>query len=299
VGRPLRAVLYPADSGAPVTPGLSKRAGRGGLSTLRRAGTVSDLLFLYECETHEVTNLRSVAEPLGLTVQAASHTYRSLARRGLVELTGGRYRSTVRGVDWLHSALGSVRDDLAHRLDRLHIVRTTRAVAAGAIGRGEPVALEIRDGVLTARPGGGRGSRGRAHSSAEAGELVEVGELEGIVPLPHGRLQVISLPYARVTERALPAEVRATVASARPGLLAAFGLSAAHVLARSLPQRPFVRFGVAAALAEATALGVDGTVVVTDRDLPRLFEQFDRPETPTLEFLPLRRKVGRVGRRRP
>jgi putative transcriptional regulator len=281
-----------------VSPGRSKSAGRGGLSTLRRAGAVSDLLFLYECETLEVTNLRSVAERLGLTVQAASHTYRSLARRGLVELRGGRYRSTVRGVDWLHSALGSVRDDLAHRLDRLHIVRTTRAVAADAIGTGDPVSLDIRDGVLTAHAGGGRGSRGRAHSSAAVGDLVEVGELEGIVPLPHGRLQVVALPHDRVTERGLPAEVRATLAGARPGLIAAFGLGAAHVLSRALPQRPFVRFGVASALSEATALGVDGAVVVTDRDLPRLFEQFDRPETPTLEFLPLRRPAGRRGPRR-
>jgi predicted transcriptional regulator len=271
---------------------------RSGLGTLRRAGTVSDLLFLYECETREVTNLRSVAERLGLTVQAASHTYRSLARRGFVELSGGRYRSTVRGVDWLHSALGSVRDDLAHRLDRLHIVRTTRAVAVGAIGVGEPVALEIREGVLTARAGAGRGSRGRAHSTAGAGELVDVGELEGIVPLPHGRLQVVTLPYDRVTQRGLPAAVRATLSSARPGLIAAFGLSAAHVLERAVPNRPFVRFGVASALSEATALGVHGTVVVTDRDLPRLFEQFDRPETPALEFLPLRRTAGRGGTRR-
>jgi len=282
-----------------VTPGERRKTPRRtGLSTLRQAGTVSDLLFLYECETREFTNLRSVAERLGLTVQAASHTYRSLARRGFVELRGGRYRSTVRGVDWLHSALGSVRDDLAYRLDRLHIVRTTRAVAAEAIGQGQSVALEIRDGVLTARAGAGRGSRGRAHSSAAAGELVEVGELEGIVPLPHGRLQVISLPYDRVSDRGLPAEVREALAGARPGLVAAYGLSAAHVLARALPRRPFVRFGVASALSEATALGVDGTVVVTDRDLPRLFEQFDQPETPSLEFLPLRRRAGPGGPRR-
>ncbi len=256
-------------------------------------------MFLYECETREVGQLRSIAERLGLSVQAASHTFRSLARRGLVELREGRYRPTVRGVDWLHSALGSVRDDLAERLDRLHIVRTTPAVAAAPIGAGEVVRLEIRDGVLTATPGSAGGSRGRASRAAETGELVEVGELEGIVPLPHGRLQVIALPSDRISDRALPREVRATLDAARPGLLAVFGLGALHVLVRAVPARPFVRFGVASALAEATELGVDGTVVVTDRDLPRLFVQFDRPETPSLEFLPLRRGVGRRAPRRP
>jgi putative transcriptional regulator len=274
--------------------GRGKTSRRTGLSTLRQAGTVSDLLFLYECETREVTNLRSVAERLGLTVQAASHTYRTLARRGLVELSGGRYRSTVHGVDWLHSALGSVRDDLANRLDRLHIVRTTRAIATGPIEKGERVVLEIRAGRLTAHTGRGRGSRGRAHSRANAGDLVDVGELEGIVPLPHGRLRVLPLPVDRLHDPTLVAETRAAVATAPEGLLLAFGLEAGHVLGRASPNRPVIRFGVAAAIVEATRLGVDCTLVVIDRDLPRLFEQIGGPDVPPVEFLSL----GAARRRR-
>ncbi len=259
---------------------------------------MSDLLFLYECETREVTNLRSIAERLGLTVQAASHTYRSLARRGLVEMSGGRYRSTVQGVDWLHSALGSVRDDLAHRLDRLHIVRTTRAVATGPIEKGERVVLAIRSGTLTARTGAGRGSRGRAHSRAAEGDLVEVGELEGIVPLPHGRLRVVTLPVDRLHDPALTPQTRSAVAAGSGGLLLAYGLEARHVLGRSDPARPVIRYGVAAAIVEATRLGVDCTLVVVDRDLPRVFEQIDGPDVPSVEFLPLPRRPGaRVARR--
>jgi putative transcriptional regulator len=283
--------LYRAGSGSLVTPGARPNSPhRSGLGTLRRAGTVSDLLFLYECETRDVTNLRSIAERLGLTVQAASHTYRSLSKRGLVEQSGGRYRSTVQGVDWLHSALGSVRDDLAHRLDRLHIVRTTRAVATSPIEKGERVSLEIRAGTLTAHPGGGRGSRGRAHSRAAEGDLVEVGELEGIVPLPHGRLRVVTLPVDRLDDRSLTAQTRSTVRSAPGGLLLAYGLEARHVLGRPDPARPLIRYGVAAAIIEATRLGVDCTLVVVDRDLPRVFEQIDGPDVPSVEFLPLQRR---------
>jgi putative transcriptional regulator len=261
---------------------------------------VSDLLFLYECETREVSQLRSIAERLGLSVQAASHTFRSLARRGLAEIRDGRYRPTVRGVDWLHSALGSVRDDLAERLDRLHIVRTTPAIASVDVAAGQSVRLEIRDGVLTATPGATDGSRGRVRQAAGAGEVVEVGELEGIVPLPFGRLQVVAFPHARLADPSLPGTVHDAVRAARPGLLAAFGLGAYHVLARAAPDRQLVRFGVAAALMEATSLGVNATVVVADRDLPRLFLQFDRPETPEFEFLPLGKGGGhRATRGRP
>lgn len=267
---------------------------KSGLSTLRPLGAVSDLLFLYEVETEEVGQLRSIAERLGLSVQAASHTFRSLRRRGLVEFRSGRYRPTVRGVDWLHRTLGSVRDDLAQRLDRLHIVRTTRAVAASPVRSGEPVTLEIVDGSLTARPGTGSGSRGRAYSSGQRGDLVEVGELEGIVPLPAGRLWVLAVPADRARDPTLVVDTRRAIARSPPGLLLAFGLEGFHLLRRSVPNRPIVRFGAAAAIVEATRLGVECTLVAVDRDLPRLFEQLRGQDVPSFEFLPLGR-----GRRRP
>jgi putative transcriptional regulator len=272
---------------------------RAGLSALRRSGAVSDLLFLYECETREIGQLRVIAARLGLSVQAASHTYRSLRRRGLVELREGRYRPTVRGVDWLHAALGGVRDDLAERLDRLHIVRTTRAIATDAVEPGDAVALELRDGVLLARPGASPGSRGRARNRAAAGKLVDVGELEGIVPLPRGKVRVVPLPTARLDDPGLARQLREVLGGPGPTLLLAFGLEAFHVLSQARPSRPFVRFGVAAAIEEATRLGVDCTLVVADRDLPRLFEQFVGPDVPELEFLPLggRGRAGRTARR--
>jgi len=222
-----------------------------------------------------------------LSAQAASHTFRSLARRGLVELREGRYRPTVRGVDWLHSALGSVRDDLALRLDRLHIVRITRAVATGSIEQGEMVALEILDGTLTARPGASAGSRGRAHTPARRGDLVEVGELEGIVALPHGRLGVLALPADRLHDQKMVSEARAVLSKEKLRLLLAFGLEAGHVVSKALPSRPVLRFGVASAIVEATRLGVDCTLVVMDRDLPRVFEQLVGPDVPAVDFLSL------------
>jgi putative transcriptional regulator len=274
-------------------------SGRRGLAALRRSGAVSDLLFLYECETREIGQLRAIAERLGLSVQAASHSYRSLRRRGLVELRGGRYKPTVRGVDWLHAALGGVRDDLAERLDRLHIVRTTRAIATDALDPGDPVGLELRDGILLARPGAGSGSRGRARSRAASGELVDVGELEGIVPLPRGRVRVLALAAARLREPALPGRVRRELTRVPPALLLVFGLDAFQILSRAGWPRPFVRFGVAAALEEATRLGVDCTLLVSDHDLPRLFEQFEGPDVPELEFLSLGAGARtRRGRRR-
>src|SRR5579862_5778797 len=121
----------------PRSPG----GGTAGLPDLRRRGAVTELLFLFECVTREPTQLRPIAEELGLTVQAASHSFRQLAARGLAEVREGRYRATVAGVAWLQAALGLLREDVAGRLARLDIVRSTRAIAAARIAAGAVVSL--------------------------------------------------------------------------------------------------------------------------------------------------------------
>ncbi|MGA8303979.1 MAG: hypothetical protein WA691_00565 [Thermoplasmata archaeon] len=268
----------------------SRRApapGASGLEALRRIGAVSDLLFLYECTTRPVGQLRAIAEPLGLTVQAASHTFRSLARRGLVELRDGRYRPTVAGVAWMHAALGGAEEDLRERLERLHIVRTAYAVAAEPIRPGAPVVLSLVDGTLSARPGTRGASRGLARRHARTGDLVEVTDLEGIVPLVSGAVRLVVLPSGRLGDPALPRDLARVLRTHSAGLLAAHGPEAYHTLGRALPGRSIVRFGVAAAVTEATSLGIDCTLVTTDRDLPRLLHQLESTRGPSIEYLSL------------
>ncbi|HTW56149.1 MAG TPA: hypothetical protein VMG36_06905 [Thermoplasmata archaeon] len=273
-------------------------AGPRGLGALRRLGTVSDLLFLYECDTREITQLKAVADRLGLSVQAASHTFRGLRRRGLVEIRGGRYLPTVVGVEWLHRALGDLQTDLAERLDRLHIVRATRALAGAAVTAGAPVVLTLEDGVLVARPGDRGPSRGVARTAAARGALVEVDDLEGIVPLRRGTLRMILLPSDAIGAGGVATGLARALDAAPYGLLAAQGLESYHLVGRAAPGRPVLRFGIVAAVEEATRLGIDCTVVVLDREVPRLLNQFEGTSPPPIEFSTVRPGPrSRAGRR--
>lgn len=236
---------------------------------------------MHECATREVTQLRQVAERLGLTVQAASHIFRQLRRRGLAEVRGDRYRPTVAGIAWLHAALGSVRDDLDDRLQRLHIIRTTRAVAAGRIPTGAPVVLEVRRGVLEARAGRHGESRGTARTTARRGELVDVVDLEGIVPLDRAEVRIVTIPDADALDPRVLARLRRIVRSTGDGLLAAVGAEAYHWFQRASP-RPVLRYAVPASATEASRVGVASTIVVLERDLARLLAQFDQPQPPPL-----------------
>lgn len=269
----------------------------GGLGSLRRRGAVTELLLLYDCDTREVPHLKGIAERLGVTVQAVSHSFRQLRRRGLIEVRRGLYRPTVAGTAWLHGSLGDLRRDVDRHLERLPVVRSARAVAATPIRTGDAVSLAIVDGTLTARIGGEGPSHGTAAGSARPGGLVRVTDLEGVVPITPGHIRVVTIPAESIGSNAMLRELRRLLRSSTPGLLAAHGGEAAH-LTRQASERPVVRFGAAAAAHEASAVGVGATVVVLDEELPRFLEPFQGPNPPPLTVVRLADPRGRRRRER-
>ncbi len=253
----------------------------GGLDSLRRSGAVTEMLFLSECAAGRVPKLRDAADRLGLTVQAVSHLYRDLARRGLVEQRHREYVLTVAGRAALEGTLSALAEEIGRRLEQLQIVRTTVARAARSIGVGDEVSLTLADGLLTAVPGARAGSRGRARSAARSGELVEVGELEGIVPIEPGAIAVWVVP--RGSSRVEPVRRRASEAlrRGRPRFVAAQGLEAIH-LARRIVGTEVARFGASAACLEASRLGVGSLALVTEEELPRFLAPFAGPNPPPI-----------------
>ena len=251
----------------------------------RRPGAVTELLFLFECTARDTQGLKPIANRLGLTIQATSHVFRQLARAGRVQARGGHYVPTVAGVDWLHRQLEALRDDLVEKWTHLDVIRTTRALAHEPLRRGDQVALDLRHGRLTASRGQGP-SQGTVLAPARPGDLVEVGSLRGIVPVRAGTVHVLTFEEADVRRRGILLSLRRTLPAGDAGLLAAGGLEAEYLLHRAT-RRPFLRFGVAAASMEAARVGVDSTVVVGERELPRLLGQFEGPNPPRLRVRPL------------
>jgi len=257
-----------------------------GLVGLRRGGAVTELLFLYECATLEPTQLRPIAEQLGLTVQAVSHSFRQLRRRGFVTVQDGRYRPTVEGVAWLHETLRRLGDDLRERIERVHVIRSTRALALENLSKGAAVSLELRHGLLSARPGAAGPSRGRVPHGGRKGSLVEVSDLEGIVPIVPAPIVVRTLRAADLTDPRLAERVRASLPSDPLALIAAEGLEAFHALATA-GLRKALRFAAGRAALEASRLGVPSYILVPEGDLPHLIAEFTGPSPPPLEVAPL------------
>ncbi|MEM0129299.1 MAG: hypothetical protein QXG65_03950 [Thermoplasmata archaeon] len=268
-------------------------ANPSGLAAIRRGGTVSELLLLYACATRAPTQLKPIAQEVGVTLQAISHLARRLRRQGMLTIEQGRYRPTVRGVAWLHETLRGLREDVEARLERLHVIRTAWAIAAEDLPAGARVTLEMREGELTARAGPSGPSRGRTATAAVRGEAVEIRELEGIVPLPVVPVVIRTVARGDLARPDFPRAVR-PLWTDRPGLLAAVGLETAVALRRA-GAPPFERFAVAAIAREASPVGVPVTVLCLEEELPRLLAEFAEGTPPPLDVRPL---YGPSGRRR-
>jgi putative transcriptional regulator len=203
-----------------------------------------------------------------------------------VTVRDGRYRPTVEGVAWLHETLRRLADDLRERIDRVHVIRSTRALALDHLEDGEAVTLELQHGLLSARPGGSGPSRGRVRTGGRKGSLVEVSELEGIVPLTPAPIRVRTLTLADLADPRLGSRVRSNLPSDPLALVAAEGLEAYHVLA-GLCGRSVLRFAAGSASLEASRLGVPSFILVLESELPYLLAQFAGASPPPLEVAPL------------
>ncbi|EQD74616.1 transcriptional regulator [mine drainage metagenome] len=228
---------------------------------------MSDLLFLFECATQPVRRLQDAARTMGITVQAISHLYRGLARRNLAEFRQGCYRPTVDGVGWLHSHLEALESDMSERLGKLNIVRSTRALAGARLVPTERVRLTLKEGLLTALPGAGDGSQGRVVRGGRAGDIVEVQELSGIVPILPGSVTIYTLPRREPVAR-MEGAARRAISETEHGWVGALGLEAVVLLRRVSPT-PVQRFGLAEAAQESSRLGVPCLLFVSEAELPR------------------------------
>jgi predicted transcriptional regulator len=197
-------------------------------------------------------------------------------------------------VAWLHETLRRLGDDLRERIERVHVIRSTRALALENLPEGATVSLELRHGLLSARLGGSGSSRGRVPKGGRKGSLVEVSDLEGIVPLSPAPISVRTLAPGDLDDPRLANRVRASLPSDPLALIAAEGLEAYHALAAA-GCRNVLRFAAGRASLEASRLGVPSFVLVLESDLPYLLDEFAGPSPPPLEVAPL---AGRARNRR-
>lgn len=298
--------MSPGTATATAAAALAAQGADEPLRRLRDRTAITRLLILAELERRPGTTLSEVAAGLGITVQAVSAHAKELAAVGWLRLTEGAYRGTPKGLQALHEGARHLHDAVSALVEPLAVIQVTSAIAAAPVQAGDAVALFMEEGDLAARParegkasmaGMEAPSRGRARTSARAGEEVVVGDLEGMVRLEPGRLTVVSLPgpaeggVSRVDRDAL----RKLLAKKPAQRMGAHG-TGARVVARALAKeanasaaglRLDFEFAADRAAFNAAERGLDVLLLATRDRLAEVMESFERLNADTLRRVPV------------
>ncbi|MEM1513318.1 MAG: hypothetical protein QXW78_01550 [Candidatus Thermoplasmatota archaeon] len=150
-------------------------------------------LILLEIAT-DGENLSKIAEKIGITKQGVSKYLKEMKAHGLVDMVGGKYRVTVKGIDEIFTYLSSIERYIEEKKKKLNIIRTCYAIAGNKIREGDRVALFMKNGYLYAYSRKSSSAYGIAIKNAKKGEDVIITGVEGIIDLSLGEIYLFSIP---------------------------------------------------------------------------------------------------------
>jgi len=154
----------------------------------------TELLILAEFLKDPSVKRKDIAERLGVTEQAVSQYIGELEREQLLTAMQGRLKPSRKGVQLLQERFIQLNDEIKSILRQIQVIDTCVAMAAGPIRARGRVGLVMREGRLVALPNKAAGSSGIARNSADKGEEVLIGSLEGVVELDLGELLILQAP---------------------------------------------------------------------------------------------------------
>jgi putative transcriptional regulator len=154
----------------------------------------TELLILVEILESPTTRLKDIADKLEITVQAVSQYLSAMRKEGLVREQGGLLRPTRKGMQLMQEHFIAIKAEVDSILKRTSVIDRCVAIAGKSISKGQKIGLIMEDGMLMAYPGQRSPSTGEALESAEEGDDLLVGKLEGIVDLQLGELLLIEAP---------------------------------------------------------------------------------------------------------
>jgi putative transcriptional regulator len=167
------------------------------MKILRDLRLSTELLILLEVIKDPHIKQKNIAEKLDITVQGASEYLRRMKKEGTIQSIGGELRATKKGIEFLHSNFSELKDFVDTKISELNIIDVCAALAKTPIKKGDSVGLFMENGVLTAYSNRESKSNGTAISNADIDEDVAIKDLDGMVSLSPGILQIVKLPSIR------------------------------------------------------------------------------------------------------
>jgi len=245
----------------------------GGEQAIRDLRKNTEMLILVKLLRTPSVRMKDVAAELGITVQAVSQYISSMKRKGLLSVRTGRPAPTRVGVQSVQEHFTSMKSEIDGILRKISVIDTCEAIAGKRIEKGQAVGLVMEDGMLLAYPNRKSSSRGVAAESADVGDDVLVGSLEGIVDLELGKLLVIETPSELEggSKNANPVRLRQVLDSFSPGLLVAGDVVGAATLMKASGEMFTIHAPIESAMS-ALSKGVDVAFSGTSDSVVRMLD---------------------------
>ncbi|MFO8109715.1 MAG: MarR family transcriptional regulator [Thermoplasmata archaeon] len=161
------------------------------MKLLRDKKTLTKFLLLYHTAMEEPTRLAELAKALEMSEQAVSNYVSEMEEEGLMDTGGKKYKPSPEGVEFVGDVLSRIGAFLERASKEIDFIFKCAAIAEESIAAKDDVGLFMEGGFLYAshEP---TASMGLALSSAEAGEPVQVGRLQGIIDMDVGCIYLIA-----------------------------------------------------------------------------------------------------------
>ena len=215
-----------------------------------------------------------IAARLDVTPQAVSYYIKQLLGDGLLTSPGrSRYRLSNEGVNWVIKVLRELRAYSTFARRAVTSSSVCAAVADSDLSEGETVALEMKSGILVATRNVGGGAKGRVVADVEKGEDSAITDIEGLVPVPEGRVTVLVMPgVQKGGSRNIDFEKLDTLLGGRP-VVGALGIEAQVALKKAGVD--FYLYGTAEAALEAAQSGLRPLLLCVEDEVSRLVGRLD------------------------
>ncbi|MGB9635807.1 MAG: hypothetical protein ACPL1Y_00960 [Thermoplasmata archaeon] len=219
---------------------------------LREIKKSTYMLLLYELLMEKNPTLSLLGEKLGMSTQGIANYINELEKLGYLE----KKEITKEGIEFLHRQAEKLHIEISGIISNLQVIRSTEAIADMKLKKGERAYLYMKRGLLYA----GRkptGASGIVKHDADAGEVVHIEGLEGIVEIIRGKITI--LVYDENMKMNLPSG----------DVYGGFGLGAVHYLEKT-DKNLDIKFSVPESCVEACTLGLN-VVCVVNKELLQVF----------------------------
>ena len=232
------------------------------MRVLRDVRLSTKVLILFEMVRRPSLGQRDLASILDVTPQAISDYIKHMEEEGLVEREGRTVRVTMVGFQFLQVHLQELGDFAFQAMRDVNVINSCAAIAGEDLAGGDPVVVELEDGLIVARKGKWGPSTGVAARDAKEGEDLAVRDLEGLLEHRPGRITIMVLPGALEggTSGLDMEATRARLEGVDHQLLAVLD-PVGLVAARKLGMVIDIRFGVDRSALDAALRGLDVLVM--------------------------------------